>query len=442
MPLVEFLIVIAFILLGIRIGGLGIGAAAVMGVAVLVFGFGAPVASPPLDVVFIILAIVTTSSTLEAVGGLALLVEFAERILRRRPRAITFVAPLVAYTLTLLAGTGYVAYALLPVIAEVAISARVRPERPLSIAVIASQLAITASPVSAATAAMLGMLAWHRSALGLLDVLGVCIPSTLAGSMLGALAVCRRGKDLAEPDMLAPAGGYSTAPTLSGRSLVPRPSLNSPARASLAIFLTAVVCIVFLGLFPDLRPMLPHGNALERLDMASAIQMLMLSATGIIIVVCRCKVDTIPETPIMRAGVAATLAILGITWLGNCFFEANRPFILSKLSGAIASEPWLFSVALFGLSALISSQSATVGALMNVGFAMNFAHPLLIAMFPAVNGFFFFPTAGPVVAAAVFDRTGSTRIGTRVLDHSFMLPGLVGTAGSVLIAIVLTKLLY
>ncbi|MCX6851309.1 MAG: anaerobic C4-dicarboxylate transporter family protein [Verrucomicrobia bacterium] len=402
----QLAIVLAAISTGVRAGGVAVGAWAVTGVLVLTSFFGNPPSNPPYDVVFIVLAIVTACATIQSTGGIDLLVGVAERILRGMPSAVTFLAPLVAYVFTLLAGTGYVAYALLPVIAEVAISANVRPERPLSISVISSQLAITASPVSAATATLIGMLSGANSQLGMIDVLLVCIPSTLGGCLMGAISV------MLYPKHAAP---IVTENTQSVASKPDKPHLTSRPRLAIAIFLAAVALIVLSGIFPQIRPVISDGKTTSKLGTAPLIQLLMFAVTAIVVTACRCKVESVVNTPIMKSGLAAILSITGVAWLGNCFFDSNRLMITSSLSEIVTASPWLFSVALFLLSALLYSQAATVAALMGLGFVLKLPDHMMIAMFPAVNGFFFFPTSGTVVAAVAFDRTGSTRIGRYVV---------------------------
>jgi anaerobic C4-dicarboxylate transporter-like protein len=427
---IQLLIVISVLVIGIRIGGIGIGSTSTLGVLLLVFFFGNAPASPPYEVIFIVLSIVTACGTLQSAGGIELLVSIAEKIIRKRPDQIAFVAPLVTYLFTFFAGTGYVAYSLLPVIAEVSIQARVRPERPLSISVIASQLAITASPVSAATATLIGLLSANNSIYGLYDILIVCLPATIGGTIAGALATYTYPRN----------ANFDSLELLVHKQ--PDPSHKNSAWLALAIFTSAMVLIVVLGISPGLRPFATLNGKLAPLAMGQLIPMLMFSTTTMILVICRCDSRAIIEGSIMQSGIIAIVSITGVTWMGNCFFESNKDLLTASLSNAVKFYPWAFCIGLFVLSAIVYSQAASVAALMPLGFVLGIADPFLIAVFPAVNGFFVFPTSGTLIAAVTFDRTGSTRIGNWVFNHSFMLPGLVAVTVSVLIASLTVFLLY
>jgi anaerobic C4-dicarboxylate transporter DcuA len=429
----QLVIVLAAIVVGARLGGLGLGIMGGLGTAVLVFAFGAPPAEPPIDVMLMIAAVVTAAAALQASGGMDYLVELATKALRRRPSAITFVAPMVAYLFTLFAGTGHVAYAILPVIAEVARESGVRPERALSISVIASQQAITASPISAATVALLGLLPGHPS-LGI--ILAVCIPATLAGCVLGAVVASRMGKDLSDdPEFqrrLAEGLVDVPVPAAEGAPATGR------ARLSVAIFLLGVVAVVLLGSFPGLRTW-TGGARPHVVGMAHAIEMVMLSVAAVLALACGANVERMAGGSVFRAGVQAVIAIFGIAWMGDTFFQSNLAQIQGPLQAVVTQRPWLFAVALFAMSILLYSQAATVRSLMPLGVQLGLPASALTGMFPAVNGYFFIPNYPTLVAAINFDRTGTTRIGKYVLNHSFMLPGLAATAGSVAAGLVLAR---
>jgi anaerobic C4-dicarboxylate transporter DcuA len=435
---IEFAIVLACIFLGARVGGVGLGTMAAFGMAALVFGFGVKPGPLPIDVIFIIVAVISAAAAMQAAGGLDLLVGVASRILRRRPTAITFVAPAVAWLFTFVAGTGHIAYSILPVIAEVSRKAGVRPERPMSISVIASQQAITASPVSAATAAMIALFAANGSSLGLKDILLVCVPATFFGCMVGALAVSRIGAELADD----PVYRERLAQHLIHDSQVGNAEEKPGARASVGVFLAAVLLVMLLGIFPELLPSWSVNGKVHRLAMSQAIEILMLAAAGAMMLIARFKPEEMVSNSVMRAGIVAVISILGIAWLGSTFFEANRAQIEGGIADLVKDYPFVFSVGLFTLSILLYSQAATVAALMHVGVGLGISLPLLIAMFPAVNGYFFLPTYGTIVAAISFDQTGTTGIGKYVLNHSFMLPGLVATAATLSIGLAIVRLFY
>jgi anaerobic C4-dicarboxylate transporter DcuA len=438
---VELLVVLGCIFLGARLGGIALGAVGGIGLVILVFLFGLPPGMPPRTVLGMILAVITSAATMQAAGGLDYLVLIADRALRIWPAGITLVAPIIAYVFTFAAGTGHIVYALLPVIAEVSRKAGVRPERPLSIATIASQQAITASPISAATVALLGLL----SPIGvtLQQILLICVPATLLGSVLGALSVMWKGPELADDpiyqDRLAQGLVEGSAPMikLEGGNL-------RRARGSVAVFLLTAMLVVVLGLFPSLRPnyLVTNGGqeGLEQLDMAPAIMILMLAAAGINMLVFRAGAVASVKGSIMQAGTVALISIAGLGWLGSSFFEGNLHLIIGSISAVVQQHPWIFALGLFALSILLTSQAATVVTLMPVGIALGLGAPVLIAIFPAVNGYFFLPTYATMLAAISFDQTGTTRIGKYILNHSFMLPGMVATVSSVGLGLLFAKI--
>jgi len=348
---------------------------------------------------------------------------------------------LIAYLFTLAAGTGHIIYALLPVIAEVSRNAGIRPERPLSIATIASQQAITASPISAATVALLGLLA--PFGIHLQSILLICIPSTLLGSLLGAVAVMWKGEELKDDPIYKDrlAKGLIEAP--APRATLPQLNLNR-ARGSVVVFLLAVMLVVALGLFPSLRPTYSVGSGgpetLEQVEVAPAIMIVMLAAAGINMLFFRASPVETVKGSIMNAGVVALISIAGLGWLGSSFFEGNRNLVIHSISGAVHQHPWVFAVGLFVLSVLLASQASTVVTLMPVGIALGLEAPVLIALFPAVNGYFFLPTYATLLAAISFDQTGTTRIGKYVVNHSFMVPGMVATVSSVVLALLIAKI--
>lgn len=440
---IELLLVLVCIFVGSRLGGIALGTVAGCGLAVLVFILGLPPGMPPRTVLGMIVAVVTAAATMQAAGGMDYLVILADRSLRVWPAGITLVAPLIAYVFTFAAGTGHIAYALLPVIAEVSRSAGIRPERPLSIATIASQQAITASPISAATVALLGLLS--PAGVRLEQILLISIPSTLLGSILGALSVMWKGPELKddpiyqerlEKKLIVPS---SSVTVLKGSSL-------TRARGSVLVFLGAAILTVILGLVPALRPthtvLTGIEESTEQLEMAPAIMIMMLAAAGINMLVFRASPADTMKTSIMHAGMVALISIAGLGWLGSSFFEGNRQLIVGSIAESIQQHPWILALGLFALSILLASQSATIITLMPVAIGLKVGAPTLIAMFPAANGYFFLPTYATLLAAISFDQTGTTRIGKYILNHSFMIPGLVATVSSVMIGFLLANVVF
>ncbi|HXK24849.1 MAG TPA: anaerobic C4-dicarboxylate transporter family protein [Myxococcota bacterium] len=440
---IELAILLACIVVGSRLGGIGLGAMAGLGLCLFVFGFGLPPGGPPGTVLGMILAVVTAVALMEAAGGLDTVVRAAERLLRRNPRRVTWLAPLVTYALIFAAGTQHVVYALLPVIAEVARKAGVRPERPLSISVIASQQGLVASPVSAATVALAGALAGVDVALP--QILVVVIPSTLLGVVAGILAVVRRGPELdADPEYQRRLGAGELTDAEAGGT--GENATRPGAVGSVALFLVAVAAVVAIGLFPALRPVyekVAEGvTETGQVEMGRAIMIAMLGASALMMLICRADPEAAVRGGVMRGGLVALINILGVAWLGSSFFEGNETAIVGAISSLVRSAPWIFGLGLFSLSILLFSQAATVLLLVPVGLALGLPGALLVGLYPAVNGNFFLPTYGTVLAAVSFDRTGTTRIGRFLLDHSFMRPGLAATIVATACSVLLSRVLF
>ena len=430
--LIQLLFVLAFIIIGARLGGIGLGVMGGVGVSVLTFVFGLQPTAPPVDVMLMIAAVISAAACMQAAGGLDYLVKIAERLLRSHPQYITLLAPLVTYLFTFLAGTGHVAYSVLPVIAEVATETKIRPERPLGIAVIASQQAITASPISAATVALLGLLAGYD--ITLIDILKICIPATIAGVIAGALVSMRVGKELLDdPEFQRrlKAGEIETK-----HYELSDIANKGKARASVLLFVGATVLIVFFGSIPSLRP--SFGGV--PLGMPSLIEMLMLSTAAIILLLTGTDGMKAVKGSVFSAGMQAVVAIFGIAWMGDTFINGNITTLVGSIEHVVNDMPWLFGLALFAMSILLYSQAATVRAIMPLGIALGLHPMLLIALFPTVNGYFFIPNYPTIVAAINFDRTGTTRIGKWVLNHSFMIPGIVATAVAICVGLMLIQL--
>ena len=438
---VEIFILLACILIGARLGGIALGTVAGIGLAIFVFVFALPPGGPPPGVLGMIIAVITALAAMQAAGGLDYMVSVAEKVMQRHPSRITFVAPIATYLLSFAAGTQNVIFALLPVIAEVSRKGGVRPERPLSISVIAGFQGAIASPVSAVTVAMLGIFA--ASGVSLPTLLMIMIPSTFIGVMMGALSVAWRGKNLNDDEeyqrRLASGEVKSpeALPDMHGEKLL-------RARSSAALFLLGILTVVLIGLFPNLRPAyeaVKNGGVYsDQVSMGNAIMIVMIAVAGLIMIFFKASPEETLKGSMMKSGITAIISILGISWLGSSFFEGNRPVIVSTISDLVQVYPSAFAAGMFILSNMLFSQAATVSLLMPVGLALGLPVPLLIAFYPAAAGLFFLPTYGTVLAAVSFDQTGTTRIGKYLLNHSFMLPGLVTVISSILIALLLSRI--
>lgn len=436
--LIQLFFVLIAIIIGARLGGIGLGVLGGAGLAILTFGFGLVPTAPPIDVMLMIAAVISAASCMQAAGGLDLMVKWAEKLLRKNPQQITILSPLVTYVFTLVAGTGHVAYSVLPVIAEVATETKIRPERPLAIAVIASQQAITASPISAATVALLSMLSCFG--ISLTDILIISIPSTLIGVLAGAIYSLRVGKDLEkDPEYLRRlANGEFNNQHYKSKEV----QNHTKALWSVILFLAATISIVLFGSVESLRPAFETAQGTVVMNMSHIIEILMLTAATLILLITRTDGIKAAQGSVFLAGMQAVVAIFGIAWMGDTFINGNMAELKGSIEQLVTEMPWLFGIALFVMSILLFSQAATIRALLPLGISLGISPYLLIALFPAVNGYFFIPNYPTVVAAINFDRTGTTHIGKYILNHSFMIPGLIATGISLAVGFMLINLFF
>ena len=434
---IQFAVVLLCILIGAQVGGIGLGVFGGIGLAVMAFGFHLQPTSPPIDVMLMIMAVVSAAAAMQAAGGLDYLVRVATRVLHRNPRYITFIAPAVTYAFTVVAGTGHVAYSVLPVIAEVSRRNGIRPERPLSMAVIASQFAIVASPVAAAVVSVVHYL--EPQHITLIDVLKVTVPSTILGIGLACVFVNRMGKELADDP------GYQQRlkdPEYVKLNAVEAVAEDAPlkptAKTSVRIFLVAALLVVLMGAFKWLRPV--FGG--EHMGMAHTIEIVMLSAAALTILICKPDGNEITQGSVFHAGMRAVIAVFGVAWMGDTLMQAHLPELKAAVSSLVQAAPWTFALALFVLSVLVNSQGATVATLFPVGIALGVPAPILIGTLVAVNGYFFIPNYGPIIASIDFDTTGTTRIGRYIFNHSFMLPGLLSMAFSLALGLLFAQMFF
>lgn len=435
--ILQLLFILTAIVIGARLGGIGLGVLGGLGLACLTFIFGLEPTSPPIDVMLMIAAVIAAASAMQAAGGLDLMVKWAERLLRKHPERITILGPLVTYFFTFLAGTGHVAYSVLPVIAEVATDSKIRPERPLGISVIASQQAITASPISAATVALLSMLSF--SGISLLNILMISVPCTLVGVLVGAFYSMRVGKELYDDPEFRKRleNGDFKLEHYEAKDV----KHIRKAAWSVTIFILTTVAVVLFGSIESLRPSFEVEGETHVLSMAYIIEILMLSAAAIILLVTKTDAVKAAQGSVFLAGMQAVIAIFGVAWMGDTFIAGNIGELKASIEATVTEMPWLFGIALFLMSILLFSQAATIRALLPLGIALGISPYMLIALFPAVNGYFFIPNYPTVVAAINFDRTGTTRIGKYMLNHSFMIPGLISTGTAVLLGLFLIQFL-
>lgn len=437
---IQLAILLVIIYFGIRYGGVALGLLGGLGVSILVFVFGVVPGHPPINVMLIILAVVTTSATLEATGALNLIVQFAEKLLRRHPERVTYLAPISTFVLTTLVGTGHAVYPLLPVIYDVAYSKGIRPERPMAIASVASQMGITASPISAATAATIAITAANDSPVSLVQILAVTIPACFIGMLVAATWSLKRGKELAEdPQFIAKMQDPKMRAYIEGgQHSVLGEKITKEAKYALSLFVLGIVAIIMLAMFAkELLPVMDNGKPVS---MSTVIQFVMLAVGAIILFVTNIRPKQISDSNVFNAGMVAVIMIFGIAWMSETVISANKTYITDLISGLVRSYPWAFAVAMFAFSAFLKSQAATLTIMLPLGFALGLPVETLVGSIPACYAYFFFCFYPSDLATINFDRTGTTHIGRWVLNHSFMIPGLIGVGVATTLAMFIAKI--
>lgn len=421
---IQFLFLLLMLYLGSRYGGIGLGAISGIGLVVEVFIFKMPPTSPPINVMLIIIAVVTAAAILEAAGGLRYMLQIAERLLRSQPRMITLLGPLVTYTMTLMLGTGHAVYSVMPIIGDVALKNGIRPERPMAAASVASQLGITASPISAAVVYYLSQMTDIAPNITLLSILGVTIPATLAGLLVMVLYSLRRGADLEndpeyqrrmEDPVWQERIAESSATTLGEK-------LPLAARNSVLLFLLALGTIVFIAMVPGIRTIEAGGKPIS---MAVIIQMMMLAFGGLILWATKTKASKVAEGVVFKSGMIAAVAIFGIAWMSDTYFSFALPSFEAGITQIVTQHPWTFAFAMFAVSVVVNSQAATCRMMLPVGLGLGLPPALLIGIMPASYGYFFIPNYPSDIATVTFDTSGTTKIGKWYFNHSFMVPGLI-----------------
>ncbi|MFC2440281.1 MAG: anaerobic C4-dicarboxylate transporter family protein [Segatella maculosa] len=442
--ILQLFIVLALIFIGARVGGIGLGIYGMVGVFILVFIFGLKPGKLPIDVILIIVSVITAAASLQAAGGLDYLVGLAAKFLRRHPEHITYYGPLVTWLFCLVAGTAHTSYSLLPIISEIATNSKIRPERPMSVATIAASLGITGSPVSAATAAIISTDLLGCRGIELKDVLIICIPASLIAILVASFVQNHVGKELADdPEYQRRVKEGVINPEQDSKQMeLIEAHPNPHAKYAVMAFLMAVLLVVVFGSVPSLRPSFVVDGETVRMGMPEIIEVVMMAMSALILLVGKAKVQDAVKGNVFAAGMNAMVSIFGIAWMGDTFFNGNLSFFKSHIAGIVTQYPFLFAVALFFMSIMLFSQAATVRTLYPLGIGLGITPLALVAMFPAVNGYFFIPNYPTEVAAINFDRTGTTRIGRYVLNHSFQLAGFITTFVSIGVGYLVITFLY
>ena len=425
MLILQVVVLLGAIFIGVRLGGIGIGYAGGAGVLVLGLCLGMKPGNIPWDVILIIASVIAAISAMQLAGGLDYLVQIAERVLRSNPKHINYLAPIVTYVLTIFAGTGHTAFSMIPVIVEVAKEQKIRPVVPLSIAVVASQIAITASPVSAAVIYMSGVLepfGWSYPVL-----LGIWLCTTFVACMLTSFVMTLVSNMDLDSDPVYKerlAKGLVKAPQGAARS-----ELKPYAKRSVLIFLLGVVCVVLyasaispaVGL---IKPVVVGRDA--------AIMSLMLLIGTLITVCCKIEVGNIASSSVFKSGMVACVCVLGVAWLGDTFVSGHSGEIKAFAASTVSQYPALLAVVFFFAAMLLYSQAATAKAItpaIVAALGISAANPgdsyMLVASFAAVSALFVLPTYPTLLGAVQMDDTGTTRIGKWVFNHAFFLPGVL-----------------
>ena len=438
---IQLLIVLAALYVGSRYGSLALGAISGIGLAILVFGFGLKPGNPPTDVIYIIIAAVTCAGVLQASGGMDWLIQLAEKLLRKHPERITILAPLCTFLLTVLVGTGHVVYTLMPIIVDIAIKKGIRPERPCAVASVASQVGITCSPMAPAVVAFVTISNANGYGVTIPQTLMVTIPACLAGLLLAALASFRRGKDLdKDPEYQKRIQDPKIHKYIYGSDATTLDKvIGKNAKTAVFIFLAAIIVIVGLAFCQ----MVLSEEALAKLPkMNIAIQIIMLSATAFMIMLCKVDLKNAVSGAVWKSGMVAVVAIYGIAWLADTYFGNYLDQMKVMLTGMVSQYPWSIALVFFLVSVLINSQGAVVVAMLPLAYSLGIPGPVLLGVLPSVYGYFFIPNYPSDIATVNFDRTGTTRIGKYLLNHSFMMPGLISAWTATLVGYLITCVIF
>jgi len=437
---IEALVVVGAIVMGTKSSGVALGIWGGVGVAVLVFVFGLAPGSPPIDAILIILSVILAAASMQVAGGIDWMVAMAAKAIMSRPKQVTIIAPFMSFLFCLGAGTGNIVYPLLPVIYDVSYRAKVRPERPLSMTVVASGIALACSPVSAAMAAMITLTDVAPYDFSMVEVLSVTIPAAIIGMIVSGLVMMRWGKEL-EDDPEYQARMRDGRLTLEQDEHDTVLTYTKAGRNAAFVFLLAVVGIVIFGLFPDIRPQIDVDGISEPIGVTPIIQMLMFTAAAVILLISKPDMKQVPDSSVFKAGIVSAIALFGLAWLTDTFIKEWETEIVDTVGGWVNDYKAVFFIGVFLVAALTTSQSTATRTIVPIGLAAGLSPAIISGMWAGgFAGVFTLPTNGSQIAAANFDQTGTTKLGTKLLDHSFIVPVILlgvstAAAGAVIAAI-------
>ena len=448
--IIQLLIVLGALWVGSRYGSLALGAISGIGLAILVFGFSLKPGTPPTDVIYIIIAAVTCAGIMQASGGMDWLIQIAEKLLRKHPDRITFLAPLCTFFLTVLVGTGHVVYTLMPIICDIALKKGIRPERPCGVASVASQVGITCSPSAAAVVAFVTISNENGFDITIPQVLAVSIPACIIGLMAAAAASYRRGLDLdKDPKFQARLKDPIQYEYIYGNSATTLDKkIDKNAKMAVYIFMAALIIIVGFAFTQLFETTNAEGETVSIAKymgfpkMNLIIQIIMLTAAALMIIFCKAQPKRAVAGAVWQSGMVAVVAIFGIAWLADTYFANYMDEMKLMLADTVKEYPWSIAFVFFLVSVLINSQGAVVVAMLPLAYTLEIPGPVLLGVLPSVYGYFFIPNYPSDIATVNFDRSGTTVIGKYLLNHSFMMPGLISVITSTIVAYLLTQIFY
>ena len=476
--IIELLVVLLALYVGSRYGSLALGAISGIGLALLVFGFHMKPGSPPTDVIYIIIAAVTCAGVMQASGGMDWLIQIAEKMLRKHPDRITFLAPLCTFFLTVLVGTGHVVYTLMPIICDIALKKGIHPERPCGVASIASQVGITCSPIAAAVVAFVTISNSNGFDVTIPQVLMISIPACLCGLLAAAAASYHRGLDLdKDPEFQKKLQDPEQKKYIyGGGATTLDKEIPQSAKNAVYVFLGALIVIVFFACFQDILPAYSSIKAIKdapdytfadgtvvtaaqlakakvvmagftesstvQLKMNVVIQIVMITAAAIMILFCKASPAKAVRGAVWQSGMVAVVAIFGIAWLADTYFSNYTNEMQAMLGDIVAKYNWSIALVFFLVSVLINSPGAVVVSMLPLAYSLGIPGPVLLGVLPSVYGYFFIPNYPSDIATVNFDRSGTTVIGKYLLNHSFMMPGLIHIFTATLVAYALSMLFF
>lgn len=440
--LLGLILLLACLVIGVRHGGLGLPVVSGVGLVIFVFVFGYKPGKPPIDVMLTIISVVTCAGYLQTAGGLSVMLHYAEKFLRSNPKRITIYAPITTWLLTILCGTGHVVYTMFPIIYDIAIHENIRPERPMAVASVASQMGISASPVSVALVSMAGFISAAGLPFTVLNLLSVSIPATFCGVILAALWSYRRGKDLADDpvfqEYIKDPAHYEEVYGANSKSSAAQQNMPASWYRSMWIFFAGIIIIAALGNMPQLLPHFPDA----KITMTTVIQMVMLCIAAVMLFCCKMQAKDVGNSQVFRAGLVAVVSVYGVAWMADTYFSNHMTFIKQELGALVVAYPWTYALALFFTSKLVNSQAAAVSIIVPLAISIGVDPVIIVSFISACYGYFFLPTYPSDLACISFDRSGTTRIGKYVLNHSFMIPGLIGVFTGCCVGYVIAHILY